>query len=57
MKQKVIAFVKLAAYVMGAIGGFGYSAWGGSWPIAISVVVLAWMAWPTVVKCWKVLNS
>lgn len=54
--KKLFAFVCLCAYVMGAIGGFGYALYGGSWPIAIAIVILAVMAWPTAVNQWRVLN-
>lgn len=39
-------FFMLCAYVLASVGGFGYAAWGGSWPIAVSIILLAWMAWP-----------
>lgn len=39
-------FIMVCAYVLATLGGFGYAAWGGSWPIAISIVLLAVMAWP-----------
>ena len=55
--KNFIAFVCLCAYVMGVIGGFGYALYGGSWPIAIAIVVLAIMAWPTAVNQWRVLND
>ena len=54
--KNFIAFVCLCAYVMGAIGGFGYALYGGSWPIAIAIVVLGIRAWPTAVNQWRVLN-
>lgn len=40
----------MCAYILGTIGGFGYSAYGGSWPIAIAVAILGYMAWPQFVK-------
>lgn len=54
--KNFIAFVCLCAYVMGAIGGFGYAVYEGAYPIAVSIVILAIMAWPTAVKQWRVLN-
>lgn len=53
--KKVLIFFALCLYILGAIGGFGYAAYGGSWPIAVGVVVLAVLAFPTVKKWWKVL--
>lgn len=37
----------LFAYIVGAIGGFGYSAWNGTWFVAVCVLILAVMAAPT----------
>ena len=53
MKKQILSFIGVCAYAMGTIGGFGFSAWGGSWPVVISVVILAVMAWPTVKKLWN----
>ncbi len=44
--KKIYYFLMCCAYVLATIGGFGYAAWGGSWPIAISIILLAVMAWP-----------
>ena len=57
MKKQFISFLGICAYVMGTIGGFGFSAWGGSWPVAIAVLILAVMAFPTAKQLWKNLNS
>lgn len=53
MKKQFLSFIGICAYAMGTIGGFGFSAWGGSWPVAISVIILAVMAWPTAKKLWN----
>lgn len=53
MKKQFLSFIGICAYAMGTIGGFGFSAWGGSWPVAIAVLILAVMAWPTVKKLWN----
>ena len=57
MKKQFLSFIGLCAYAMGTIGGFGFSVYGGSWPVAIAVLILAFMAWPTAVNYWKYLNS
>lgn len=46
MARKFYLFVMICLAVMGLIGGIGYAIWGGSWPIAVGVAVLAFMAWP-----------
>lgn len=45
--SKFIAFVKFCAYILGAVGGFGYAVYGGSWPIAVAIIILAPMATAT----------
>lgn len=55
--KKVLAFLVICLFALGAIGGFGYSVYGGSWPIAVGVVILAILAFPTVKKYWKELSN
>ena len=45
--KKFLYFFGLAAYVLGAIGGFGYAMYCKAYVIAVAVVVLAAMAFPT----------
>lgn len=53
MKKEFFSFLILALYILGAIGGFGYAVYSGAYLIAVAVVALAVMAWPTVWKCIK----
>lgn len=55
--KKFLSFFCLVAYVVGAIGGFGFAAWGGSWFVAICVAVLAAMAFPFAKERFKDLTS
>ena len=57
MKNKILAFVMLVAYVIGTINGIGYSIYIGEWVTAICVAVLSVMAFPTAKNCWKELNG
>lgn len=57
MVKKILNFFALFAYVVGAIGGIGYSIYGGSWPIAICIAVLAAMAFPTAKKFFQELTA
>ena len=43
--------------IMGVIGGIGYAIYGGSWPIAVGVIVLTILAWPGIKKVWKTFNE
>lgn len=55
--KKLIVFFLLCAYILGTIGGFGYAVYGGSWPIALGVVVLAAMASPIAWRLFKFLSN
>ena len=58
MLKKFGYFFGLCAYTVGAIGGFGYAAYCKAWFIAICVVVLAAMAFPTVKSFYnKLMNQ
>ena len=47
MKQ-FVNFFAFVAYLLGTIGGFGYAVCGGSWPIAVAIIILAILAFPEV---------
>ena len=55
--KNFIAFVCLCAYVMGAIGGFGYAVYEGAYPIAAGVAALSVMSFPTVKKHFNELTE
>jgi hypothetical protein len=55
--SKIFAFVKFCAFILGAVGGFGYAVYGGSWPIAAAIIILALMAWPEFENAWKELTN
>ena len=43
--KKAISFIKIVGYVLGAIGGVGWSLYEGSYAVAAGCVILAWLAW------------
>lgn len=51
--KKMIAFIEVCAFVIGALGGFGYAEYCGSRPIAVAIVILAVMAWPIFKEAYK----
>jgi hypothetical protein len=53
MKNQIFSFIVLALYILGAIGGFGYAMYSDANLIAVAVLALAVMAWPTAWKCIK----
>lgn len=55
--KKILSFFMLSAYALASIGGFGYAVYGGSWPIAIAVVALSYMAFPKAKEYWKTITS
>ena len=48
--KKIISFIILCLSFVGAVGGIGYAIYGGAWPVAIGVAVLAYAAWPELKK-------
>ena len=48
--KKIGYFFLLILSVIGAIGGIGYAANGGAWPIAIGVLVLTYSSCPQIRK-------
>lgn len=53
--KKILYFLALFLYGIGAIGGIGYALYSGAWIVAIAVAVLAAMAWPTAKKLYHLL--
>ena len=51
--KKVGIFFALCLYVLGTIGGIGYALYGGSWPIAIGIALVAAVAFSTIKKWFK----
>lgn len=49
----LLQFITLALYVLGAIGGFGYACYSGAYLIAVAVLVLAVMAFPTAKRIFR----
>jgi uncharacterized membrane protein len=57
MMKKYFALLVLCLYVLGAVGGFGFAMYQGAYLIAVAVVVLALMAFPTVQKYYEFLTD
>lgn len=55
--KKLLNFFGFFAYIIGAVGGFGYALYCKAWVISICIVALAVMAFPTFKKFWNELNS
>jgi hypothetical protein len=55
--RKIIYFVLMCLYILGAIGGVGYALYNHAYLIAIGVVVVAAMALPQVVKYYQMLTE
>lgn len=55
--KKYYYLVMLALYVVGAIGGIGYTLYIGEYVTAAGIAVLAFMALPTAVSYWESLND
>lgn len=58
MLKKIGYFFGMCAYAVGAIGGFGYACYCKAYFIAVCVVALAVMAFPTVKSFYnKLMNQ
>lgn len=55
--SQFVALAMLFLYLIGTINGIGYSLYIHEYVTAISVAVLAVMAWPTASKCIDVLKG
>ena len=51
--KKFLSFVGLCVWVFGTVAGFGYCAWIGQWAVAIAIVALGGLAFPTAKKMFK----
>lgn len=52
-KGKIFSLILFFSYIMGAVGGVGYSIYCKAYVIAVAVVVLAAMAFPAFKKHWN----
>jgi hypothetical protein len=48
--KKAISFIKIVGYVLGVIGGLGWSLYNHGYVVAAGCVILAWLAWPELKK-------
>lgn len=48
--KKIWYFLIICFSVLGALGGFGYAIYGGSWPIAIGIIPLTYCAMPKIME-------
>ena len=46
--KKVMSVFGIMMWLIGTIGGAGYCGWIGEWVVAVAVIVLGVMAFPTV---------
>ena len=46
--EKIGYFIMLCLWVLGVLGGIGWSLYSGGYVIAIGVAATGWMAWPKV---------
>lgn len=52
MKKELLSFMLIVLYALGSIGGFGYACYCNAYLIAVAVLALSVMAWPTAKKCF-----
>lgn len=50
--KKAFSLIMLFFWLMGIIGGIGYSLYCNAYPIAFGVLVTGWLSWPKVKDLW-----
>ena len=55
--KKFIDWFWICIWVLGTIGGLGYTVWLKQYVIAAAIVGLAIMAWDKFKACWKDINE
>ena len=55
--KKVLDFFLLFLAAVGVVGGIGYTAYEGAWPIALGVAIDGYMAFPKIKELFKELSS
>ena len=55
--NKILAFVLLVLTFIGVVGGIGYAAYYGAWPVAVGIAVTGYMAWPKFKEAFKNLTA
>ncbi len=53
MANKFLYTLLLFAYIVGAIGGIGYTTMNGTWFVAVCVLILAVMAAPVAYRIFQ----
>lgn len=55
--KKYFSFIMICLYVLGIIGGLGWTLYSGGYVIAVGVVAVAYMAWPKLVGYFRDLTD
>lgn len=55
--KMVLAWAVICLYLLGSIGGFGYALYNRAWLIAVGVLAVAVLAFPTVRKLFSEAQS
>lgn len=55
--KKFVSFIMICLYVLGTIGGLGWVLYSEGYVIAVGVVAVAFMAFPSVKKYFKELTD
>lgn len=55
--KKYFSFVMICLYILGVIGGLGWTLYSGGYVITVGVVAVAYMAWPKLVEYFRNLTD
>ena len=57
MKNEFLSFFKLVVAFVACLGGIGYALYEGAYVIAVAIVLLTVLAWPSLKAAWKDIKS
>ena len=55
--KNFFSFIMICLYILGVIGGLGWTLYSGGYVIAAGVVAVAYMAWPKLVEYYHNLTD
>lgn len=55
--KKYFSFIMICLYILGVIGGLGWTLYSGGYVIAVGVVAVAYMAWSKLVEYFRDLTD
>ena len=55
--KKFVSFLLMCLYIVGVIGGIGYTIYCGAYVISVGVLATGYLAWPKAKECFETVTS